>query len=167
MKISWGAVLGSGPLKACVFVNQEFFTGVEQSVLQVPWWCVRECWLWIPEVSAQARVAGTASWKRPVPLTSHKIQAFYLVQLVIFIYRPRGSCCNTGEHSIQNDRRVWTKTLCPVLESIWTLWTALVWNSVILMDSLILKISLLKLEGSLYSFCSDLRLSFPLWDVYY
>lgn len=77
--------MGSGPLKACVFVNQEFFTGVEQSVLQVPWWCVREGWLWVPEVSAQARVTGTASWKRPVPLTSHKIQAFYLVQLVVFI----------------------------------------------------------------------------------
>lgn len=40
--------------------------------------------LWIPGVSAQIRVTGTASWKRPVPLTSHKIHAFYLVQLVIF-----------------------------------------------------------------------------------
>lgn len=44
---------------------------------------------------------------------------------------------------------------------------AFVWSSVIVMDSLILKIALLKLEGSLYSFYSDLSLSSPLWDVHY
>lgn len=31
------------------------------AVMQVPWWCVRGCWLWIPGVSAQIRVTGTAS----------------------------------------------------------------------------------------------------------
>lgn len=88
IKMSWGAVLGSGPLKACVAAcafRSFSLVWISQSCRQVPWWCVRGCWLWILEFSAQIRVTGTASWKRPVPLTSHKIHAFYLVQLVIFI----------------------------------------------------------------------------------
>ena len=76
-------MLGSGLLEACVIVC------ASRRFLLV--WGSLSCrylggvsgggWLWVPQV----RVTRTAAGKRPVLLTSHKIYAFYLVQLVIFI----------------------------------------------------------------------------------